>query len=63
MPIEKKALAKHGSTVIKTSVKSSADKVVKTAPKKEKPIKYADKSGGQPELIPVFNSIKALMKP
>ncbi len=62
MPSEK-TVTKSPIAAIKTSAKSSADKVAKTAPKKEKPIKYADKSGGQPELIPVFNSIKALMKP
>ncbi len=58
MPIEKKASAKHGSTAIKTSVKSSVDKFAKTAPKKEKVIKYQDKSGGQPELIPVLIPLK-----
>lgn len=43
--------------------KSLSAKTNKTASAKEKSIKYTDKSGGQPELIAVFDSIKALMKP
>jgi hypothetical protein len=60
MPSEK-TVTKSPIAAIKTSAKSSADKVAKTAPKR-KHIKYEDKSGGQPELISIFNSIKALMK-
>ncbi len=62
------ATAKKGSL---TSVSSdhkpcsqpAVTKTNKAASSKEKPIKYTDKSIGQPKLIPVFNSIKALMKP
>ena len=46
-----------------SSVKKS--KTANTAAKKsaEKTVKYSDKSAGQPELIPIFETIKALMKP
>jgi hypothetical protein len=30
---------------------------------RDRPIKYTDKSGGQPELIPIFNELKKLMSP
>jgi len=52
--------------------KTAAPKKVstqKTVPQKSKPaksetgIKYSDKSGDQPELIPVFNEIKKLLLP
>ena len=29
----------------------------------DKPFKYSDKSAGQPELIPIFNAIKAMLQP
>lgn len=41
---------------IKTAVK-------KTAIKKNKEIKYSDKSAGQPEMVVIFDRIKAMMKP
>lgn len=63
MPDQKKLSTKFGETTNKASAKFPADKVAKTASTKEKPIKYADKSAGQPELIIVFDAIKALMKP
>ncbi|TGL60715.1 DUF1801 domain-containing protein [Leptospira sarikeiensis] len=35
----------------------------KTSKPAKKGIKYQDKSPGQPELVPIFNSLKKLMKP
>ncbi len=35
----------------------------KTNPKKDKPIKYADKSAGQPELVTLFNELKKIIAP
>lgn len=36
--------------------------MAKTAAK-DKPIKYTDKSAGQPELVPIFNELKKLLSP
>ncbi len=48
----------------KTAKKSAATTTKKTPRKTEaKPIKYADKSAGQPELIPIFNELMKLMLP
>lgn len=51
----------------KTSVATTKSTNQTSTPKKTvakaKPIKYTDKSEGQPELIPIFNAIKILMKP
>ncbi|MGJ4787868.1 DUF1801 domain-containing protein [Leptospira koniambonensis] len=38
-------------------------KSVKSSSSPKKGIKYEDKSPGQPELVPIFNEIKKLMKP
>ncbi len=65
------AKAASPKTVKKAAVKKAAKKVVKKAvkkaapakPKKEPTIKYADKSAGQPELIPIFEAIKKLILP
>lgn len=56
MPAEKKSASVS---------KGSGPKATGRTPKKsiEKTIKYSDKSVGQPELIPIFENIKALMKP
>ncbi len=45
-----------------TASTSSKTAVKKTAASNKKEIKYSDKSQGQPELIPIFNTIKSLMK-
>ena len=61
----KKAVAKKASPVKKITKKIAK----KAAPKKgaleksETGIKYSDKSGDQPELIPIFDEIKKLMLP
>lgn len=44
----------------KSASKSTSKKVVAG---KDKPIKYEDKSPGQPELMPVFNQLKKLIAP
>lgn len=46
--------------------KSSSPKTAasaKASSSKEKTIKYSDKSAGQPELVPIFEKIKTIMKP
>lgn len=45
--------------------KKAGDAVKSAAPASEKPtgIKYADKSAGQPTLIPIFEELKALLQP
>ena len=60
---EKTAKEKATKTVVK---KAAAKKTVtkKTAGKeKEYVVKYEDKSGGQPQLLPIFEKIKALLLP
>ncbi len=53
----------------KAAAKTSASKNAASTTKKParrteaKPIKYADKSAGQPELIPIFNTLVKLMEP
>lgn len=42
-------------------VKAVPKKAAPAKPKKELSIKYADKSAGQPELIPVFEAIKKMI--
>ena len=44
-----------------TKQEASKSRVVKTTSEK-KPLKYSDKSAGQPELVPIFNTIKSLIK-
>ena len=64
------------STTKKAAVKKVAKKAVKKAAtktatkkagpekkKKEIKIKYSDKSAGQPELVPIFEQIKAMLCP
>ncbi len=51
----KKTATKKPETTKKVSDKGTAQK--------EKKIKYEDKSKGQPDLVPIFNAIKALMLP
>ncbi|HEY0680483.1 MAG TPA: hypothetical protein VGD17_19510 [Chitinophagaceae bacterium] len=50
----------------KTATKKTAKPVPKKATSssktgKDRPIKYEDKSGGQPELLPVFHELKKLL--
>jgi len=45
------------------SSKKTSEKTKKTNSKKGTGIKYADKSPGQPELIPIFDEIKKLLVP
>ncbi len=52
--------SKHPST--KTIAKKAASKKSGTA-KSETGIKYSDKSGDQPGLVPVFNELKKLLMP
>ncbi len=56
--VTKKAVKK---AVSKTAVKKVARK--KIVGKDEYVVKYEDKSGGQPQLIPIFEKIKALLLP
>ena len=49
--------------VKKTAVKKTAKKAPTVKAKKEPTIKYADKSAGQPELIPIFEAIKEMFLP
>ena len=52
------------SSASKTAKKSSRQvSSKKVAEKKEVKIKYQDKSPGQPQLIPIFEEIKKLLKP
>lgn len=45
-------------------IKDSSEQKKEASASKDKPgIKYADKSPGQPELIPIFNEIKKLLMP
>jgi hypothetical protein len=44
-------------------VPKTSGKIKNATSAKPKQIKYEDKSPGQPHLIPIFESIKALMKP
>ncbi len=44
------------------SPKKGVETKLKKVPK-SKPVKYTDKSAGQPELPPIFDKIKKLMKP
>ncbi len=60
MPIAKASSLKSNGT---TNQKSEEAKLKKGNSSKERPIKYEDKSEGQPELIPIFDTIKALLKP
>jgi hypothetical protein len=55
-PVIKKAMP--AKTVLKKSASKKAAKV-----KSETGIKYTDKSGDQPQLVPVFNAIKKLLLP
>lgn len=62
--------AKPGTKKLPAPKKTALKKAVKkAAPKKaaastaETGIKYADKSAGQPELVPIFNAIKKLLLP
>ena len=48
---------------VKKAVKETVKKVAVARPKKEPTIKYADKSAGQPELIPIFEAIKKMILP
>ena len=41
-------------------VKTSKKSVAKTD---DKPYQYSDKSAGQPHLVPIYNTIKAMMQP
>jgi hypothetical protein len=61
----KKAAAKKASPVKKVAKKIAKKVAVKKSgsEKSETGIKYSDKSGGQPELIPIFDGIKKLMLP
>lgn len=61
----KKAVKKTTSKVVKkvVEVKKAAAKAKPEKAKKEPTIKYADKSGGQPQLVPIFESIKQMMLP
>ena len=45
------------------SSKKTSEKTKKTNSKKGTGNKYADKSPGQPELIPIFDEIKKLLVP
>jgi len=56
-----KAAAKK-ATVKKVAPKKTAQQAVKKSESKST-IKYADKSAGQPELVPIFNEIVQLMTP
>lgn len=46
-----------------TAAKKSTASKSKGSSRKDKPIKYTDKSAGQPELIPIFNELKKLIAP
>lgn len=66
----KKAAVKKAAVkkVAKKAVKKAATKTAtkKAAPEKKKKeikIKYSDKSAGQPELVPIFEQIKAMLLP
>ena len=56
----KKTVAKKA--VVKTAVKKNASKNSNTKEEKFK-IKYEDKSGGQPQLLPIFENLKKLFLP
>ena len=67
---EKTLQQKVTKTVVKKTVRKEVPKktVKKTARKKivgkdEYVVKYEDKSGGQPQLLPIFEKIKALLLP
>lgn len=70
-PSPKKKLPAKKTVQKAASKQAAANKTVlkkpvpKTAPgaKSETGIKYEDKSAGQPELVPIFNSIKKLLLP
>ncbi|MEO5590938.1 MAG: hypothetical protein ABIR15_04930 [Chitinophagaceae bacterium] len=57
-----KAAAKKAAPLKKASKKALFEKKV-TTDKSETGIKYADKSGDQPELVPVFDEIKKMLLP
>jgi hypothetical protein len=59
MPVKKATL----KTVpkLKSATATSAKKKEKQTPLRES--KYSDKSAGQPQLVEIFDSIKAIMKP
>jgi hypothetical protein len=58
MPIKKAAI--KTTPTIKSTVTSAKKKEKQTSPKA---IKYSDKLEGQPQLVEIFDAIKALMKP
>lgn len=57
-----KAAARKATASKTTPVKSKSSSTRGTAGK-DRPIKYTDKSAGQPELVPIFNELKKLMQP
>jgi hypothetical protein len=61
MPAAKTSLKK--TSVKKTKANSSKKKPSASGSKKELGIKYSDKSAGQPQLVPIFDEIKKLLKP
>jgi hypothetical protein len=46
---------------VKTAVKKTATKKSPPAKSEVKSIKYADKSGGQPQLVPVYNELRQIL--
>ena len=63
--LPKKTAQKPASTTVKKKAasKTAVQKVKPEKPKKEIKIKYADKSAGQPELVPIFENIKKMLLP
>ena len=56
--------AKKAADIPKSSEATTAKPAKKAAAKQQaKTIKYEDKSPGQPELLPIFDSLKMLLKP
>lgn len=53
----------HGEKFPKMRNMPAKKKSAKTSSSPKRGIKYEDKSPGQPELVPIFNEIKKLMKP
>ena len=61
MPPAKTTLVKTSGKPISSQEPNSSAKSKSAA--STKTIKYTDKSAGQPELIPIFDSIKVMLKP